>query len=145
MLNLNETKVMIKRGAACIALSAVLLVANVGSAQAQQAPEYQCYLYWAWNDWATGGSTCCPAQYVVYGVGQFVAGTGRAGLLRYAAGASFVNPDFAFRLALLSQCHNPGAQQVLMQAGPGKVLSYLRCLASNVIIPSDTVSWPWWR
>jgi hypothetical protein len=108
-------------------ITAAMLAAPeiVGTANAQQ-PDYQVNMDWSAHNWTwlDAGLTNCPAAYVALGVPQFILGGGRGAVMRYAAAFVFSNPPYAFQLVLLTQCHNPGAQQSLMQAGP-LVLAYL--------------------
>ena len=105
------------------ALVFAALISFTAPAPAQQ-PDYQLHMNWAAGNWDAGGATNCPAFYVALGVPQFVAAGGRAAVMRYAAAVEIANPPYAFQLVLLTQCHNPAAQQTLMQAGPA-VLAYL--------------------
>ena len=81
---------------------------------------------WPAQNTDAGGSVDCPADYVSAGVGYAVLAGGRAAVINAALFAAYKG-DFnhAFDLVLLTQCHNPDAQQDLLNAGQRAVLSYL--------------------
>ena len=82
-------------------------------------------------NWSIGNSTGpdqlnCPEQYVATEPRAAFEG-GRAALMRRAIeSAKAGNYPYAFRLALITQCHNAAAQAELAAAGQKAVGDYLR-------------------
>ena len=97
---------------ALMAVAMLVAPAILGTAHAQE-PEYQANMDWSARNWTWGdpGLTNCPAVYVALGVPQFTVGGGRGAVMRYAAAVAVANPAYAFQLVLLTQCHNPHAQE----------------------------------
>jgi hypothetical protein len=107
---------------AVLALFATGVTASVAAAQGP----FTAHIDWAAQNTDAGGSVDCPDQYFSNGVGYAVAVGGRAAAINQALfDAYHQNFDHAFTLVLMTQCHNPGAQQVLRNAGEKAVLTYL--------------------
>ncbi len=106
------------------ALIAVMSISFNVAAHAQQ-PDWQLHKIWAGHNTNAGGAPNCPANYFQLGVGYFVANGGRAAVMRYAVAVAPSNPNAAFQLVLLTQCHSASAQLALLQAGEYQVLAYL--------------------
>ena len=68
----------------------------------------------------------CPDQYLSNNVWYAVISGGRAAVINQALFDAY-NGNFghAYALVLMTQCHNPQAHQVLIDAGETKVLTYL--------------------
>jgi hypothetical protein len=80
-------------------------------------------------DWSVGntGAPDCPLEYTAYPE-CLLPGTGsRACLMQKAIASAKANDcSNAFRLSLVTQCQNAGAQKAIASAGAEAVCSYLR-------------------
>lgn len=79
-------------------------------------------------DWSIGntGAPDCPLEYAAYPE-CLLPGSGRACLMQKAIASAKENDcSNAFRLSLITQCHNPEAQKSIAAAGAEAVCSYLR-------------------
>jgi len=107
---------------AVLALFAAGATATVVSAQ----QPFTAHIDWAAQNTDAGGSVDCPNQYISNGVGYAIVSGGRAAAINQALFDAYNNNfNHAFALVLMTQCHNPGAQQVLVNAGEKAVLTYL--------------------
>jgi hypothetical protein len=88
----------------------------------QDKPDYQKHMDWAAND---TGSVDCPQ---FYGNNlDCLAFGGRSCVMTKAIIAAKNGYDqYAYAQVLLTQCHNPGAEQTLVWAGQQAVADYLR-------------------
>lgn len=78
------------------------------------------------NETHDSGETNCVREYISTERGCILGG-GRACLLEKAiAAAKSNNCEYAFKLTLMCQCHNPAAQAVLQQFGREAVCTYLK-------------------
>src|SRR5262249_47301790 len=110
------------KGMLAVSLSmAMLLICGTSSAQDRRAA-YEIDIDWAAND---TGTPDCPWLYAP--VPDCLLGGNRSCVISHAIDQAKANQDFAaFGLVLITQCHNPGQQKVLVQAGPYAVANYLR-------------------
>lgn len=79
-------------------------------------------------DWAIGntGAVDCPDQYLAT-YPECIANGGRSCLMGKAIEAAKANNcSWAFKLTLITQCHNSGAQTAIAQAGESAVCEYLK-------------------
>jgi hypothetical protein len=98
----------------------------MGPAVASAQEPYKIHIDWAAGNTDAGGAVNCPDQYASNGVGFAVVSGGRAAVINQALFEIYNQKfDHAFSLVLMTQCHNPGAQQVLLNAGEKAVLTYL--------------------
>jgi hypothetical protein len=91
-------------------------------AAARSAPVWHQHI-----DWAIGntGAVDCPEQYLTYL--DCILGGGRSCLMRHAIEEARANNcSLAFRLTLITQCHNSGAQTAIALAGEAAVCDYLK-------------------
>ena len=96
------------------------------SAKAQGKEPYQGGIDWAAGNGDAGGSVDCQGQYVANGVAFAIVSGGRSAVINQALFETYKgNFDHAFSLVLMTQCHNPSAQEELMVAGEKAVLTYL--------------------
>ncbi len=88
-------------------------------------PDWQKHIDWAiGNNTSDPGETNCPDQYAATEP-KCITGGGRACLMARAIdSAKSNNCSYAFRLTLITQCHNQGAQQALGAAGQQAVCDY---------------------
>jgi hypothetical protein len=103
--------------AACFVLSMPTVLAD--------KPDWQKHIDWAiGNHTSDPGETNCPDQYAATEP-KCITGGGRACLMgRAIDSAKANNCNYAFRLTLITQCHNQGAQQALGAAGQQAVCDY---------------------
>lgn len=107
-----------------LVLSATMIFTGSLAAHAQEA--YKADVDWAATNTDAGGSVDCPANYVSLGVEYAIASNGRSAVINEAIFAAYRGDvDRSFQLVLLTQCHNPDAQQRLLDAGPSLVVPYL--------------------
>jgi uncharacterized membrane protein len=86
-------------------------------------PEWQRHLDWSIHNHDAGGSTDCPLDYRYPGC---VINGGRACLMTHAIESAHAHDCAnAFRLALITQCHNSEAAQTIQAAGQNEVCNYL--------------------
>jgi hypothetical protein len=119
------------------ALSLVIPVVLVFSqvTTAQDKPDWQKHIDWASSD---TGAPDCPWLYVTSDLqGCLALGlatgnhSGNRSCVIQLAGIAARTGDqrlqgVAFSYVLLTQCHNGGAQQAIINAGPGAVINYLK-------------------
>jgi len=88
-------------------------------------PDWQKHIDWAiGNHTSDPGQTNCPEQYAATEPHCMTDG-GRACLMTKAIdSAKHNNCGYAFRLTLITQCHNQDAQAVLASAGSQAVCAY---------------------
>ena len=88
-------------------------------------PDWQIHIDWAISNHTTDpGETNCPDQYAATEPHCITEG-GRACLMvRAIDSAKHNNCSYAFRLTLITQCHNQGAQAQLSSAGQQAVCDY---------------------
>jgi hypothetical protein len=100
------------------------LTATATGAAAQQP--WQGHIDWAAQNNDAGGSVDCPDQYFSNNVAYAIVSGGRSAVINAALFAAY-RQDFgqAYTLVLMTQCHNPDAQQELLNAGQRAVLTYL--------------------
>jgi hypothetical protein len=102
----------------------VLLIPAVSTAA--KAQTWTGHIDWAAGNTDAGGSVDCQGDYISEGIPWAIAAGGRGEALNSALKAAYRGDmDYAFRLVLLTQCHNPGARQDLINAGEKAVLTYL--------------------
>jgi len=104
---------------------AMVLMFTTTTAVAQK-PDWQIHIDWAIQNRTGPDEVNCPAEYEKTGTGCLTNG-GRACLMQAAISAAQKRKDFdlAFRLTLITQCHNQGAQRSLQDAGRQNVGEYL--------------------
>jgi hypothetical protein len=109
---------------------AVLLSSLVGfshsSLTAQDdEPQWQKDIDWSVNNRTfDAGETNCPDQYPYPGC---IWDGGRACLMKYAIQSAYEGDDEnAFRVTLITQCHNEGARQGIASQQAAQVAKYLR-------------------
>ncbi|HEY4764375.1 MAG TPA: hypothetical protein VN902_05320 [Candidatus Acidoferrales bacterium] len=102
-----------------------LAITATAKGTAAQQP-WQGDIDWAVGNGDAGGSVDCPDQYISNGVPYAIAVGGRSAVMNAALFAAY-HQDFgqAYTLVLMTQCHNPSAQQELLNAGQKAVLQYL--------------------
>jgi hypothetical protein len=104
----------------------MILSATAQNAVAQQ-PDWVTDINWASHD---SGPANCPAFYVTYNLQYCLLGGNRACVMNQArAFARSGDPrlqGLAFSYTLLTQCHNGGQVQALLNAGQGNVIAYLQ-------------------
>jgi hypothetical protein len=90
-------------------------------------PDWQKHLNWSIGNHTTDpGETNCVEQYLATEP-ACVTGGGRACLMQRAINSAKANNyDYAFRLSLITQCHNGSAQQQIGSAGKQAVGEYLK-------------------
>jgi hypothetical protein len=87
-------------------------------------PEARQHLDWAI---ANRGATDCPLEYAAYPECILPDAGGRLCLMRKAMESAKANDcSNAFRLSLVTQCHNPAAEKTIAAAGQEAVCAYLR-------------------
>jgi hypothetical protein len=118
---------MQKLGTKILQMTAFALIAIGATATVAAAQEpFKAHIDWAAQNTDAGGSVDCPDQYISNGVAYAIAAGGRAAVINQALfDAYHQNFDHAFTLVLMTQCHNPDAQQMLFDAGEKAVLTYL--------------------
>lgn len=90
------------------------------------AQSWTAHIDWAAHNSDAGGSVDCPAQYIENGIEYAIVTGGRSVVINRALFEAYDQHfDTAFNLVLMTQCHNPGAQQELINAGLKDVLAYL--------------------
>ena len=110
---------------AAVSLGLAALFAGVSVAHANK-PDWQQHLDWSMGNETGPDKVNCPDQYAQTEPKALVEG-GRAALMRRAiASAKADNFEYAFRLAVISQCHSGHAQQQLAEAGVTAVGGYLK-------------------
>jgi hypothetical protein len=106
-----------------LATLAALMITGAAVAQAQSWTQD---VDWSATNTDAGGSVDCPGNYLSMGVGYAIASGGRSAVINEALFAAYRGDvGRAYQLVLLTQCHNPEAQQGLLQAGQGAVVEYL--------------------
>jgi hypothetical protein len=115
-----------------------LAVAGSLSAQAQSWTQH---VDWSATNSDVGGSVDCPQQYFALGVPEYIASGGRSAVINEALFAAYRGDvGRAYQLVLLTQCHNPGAQGELIQAGQNAVVGYLvRNWTPNGVDPQTVI------
>jgi hypothetical protein len=84
------------------------------------------HIDWAAHNSDAGGNVDCPAQYIENGIEYAIVIGGRSAVINQALFEVYDQHfDTAFNLVLMTQCHNPEAQQELKDAGEKNVLTYL--------------------
>jgi hypothetical protein len=107
-------------------------VEQLSSNASSQRPDWQAHIAWAAANHDAGGSTDCPDQYLSVDLPACVVAGGRTCLMAAAVQAANAgNCAYAFRLTLITQCHNASARQALSTAGEKVVCSYLRDLVGT--------------
>jgi hypothetical protein len=104
-------------GVALLAMSAVLTMKSRAD-----KPDWQKHI-----DWSIGntGAPDCADQYVATEPKCLTEGNRSCLMRRAIDSAKHNNCDYAFRLTLITQCHNGGAQQQIGAAGKAAVCEYL--------------------
>jgi hypothetical protein len=112
-------------GAGCCLVALALVTA--ATCVAQNRPNWQNHVDWSIGNHTTDpGETNCPDQYAATETACIVGG-GRACLMARAIDSAKANNcSYAFRLTLITQCHNGGAQQEIGRAGQQAVCDYLK-------------------
>ena len=111
-----------------LVVSSLLLVLGFTHARAQGGkPDWQKHIDWSIGNHTTDpGETNCPDQYAATEP-NCILGGGRACLMARAIDSAKANNyAYAFRLTLITQCHNGGAQQAIGAAGQQAVGDYLK-------------------
>jgi len=124
-MNKNTTQgVLFVSSLALLALFLVTLGPGVALAD---KPEWQGNIDWSIGNHTTDPGQCnCVDQYVATEA-ACITGGGRACLMQRAIdSAKHGNDAYAFRLTLISQCHNGHAQSTISAAGQKAVGDYLR-------------------
>jgi len=86
--------------------------------------EWMIHIDWSISNTDAGGSTDCPGLYPYPGC---VLNGGRACLMSQSIKAAKANScTEALKTTLVTQCHNPEAQQAILAAGETKVCTYLK-------------------
>jgi hypothetical protein len=116
---------MQKLGTKIVRITALAFLAIGATATVAAAQSWTAHIDWAATNQDGGPSVDCPDQYISNGVPWAIA-SGRAAAINQALFDAY-KQDFnsAFTLVLMTQCHNPGAQQELRDAGEKAVLTYL--------------------
>lgn len=108
-----------------VLLAAPALSSKANASEECRKPDWQCNIDWAEQNVTGPDQLNCPDQYT-YVAPQCIFSGGRACVIGYArAAAALGYTDQAFRLALLTQCHNPDARRTIDNAGAERVASYL--------------------
>ena len=109
------------------ALTFVVGLCSIASVLLAQKPEWQNDLDWSiGNHTSDPGETNCVDQYLATEPACIVGG-GRACLMKRAIDSAKANNyAYAFRLSLISQCHNGTAQAQIGAAGQQAVGDYLK-------------------
>jgi hypothetical protein len=116
------------KAAAGAAAAATPLAKVTTSTDKNQPPteraEWMTHIDWSIRNTDAGGSTDCPGLYPYPGC---VLSGGRACLMSQAIRAAKANScTEALKTTLVTQCHNPKAQQAIATAGETKVCAYLK-------------------
>ena len=126
-----EEKVMSTRTMIVAALAGTALAVGMAT-NAEKRPVWPEKPAWQGDlDWATANETGpddlgCP-KYYTETAPECLSGGGRACLMRFATQAAQAHDDdAAFRLALITECHDPAGVQSLAEAGHELVGEYLR-------------------
>jgi hypothetical protein len=101
---------------------------NVSYAQVSK-PEWQVNIDWSFNNTDAGGAVNCVWQYIDKGIGQCIVSGGRQCVMQEAQAQAKAIPaksQGAYNLSLVSQCHNPHAQDTITAAGVNAVASYIQ-------------------
>jgi len=115
-----------KIGRTVVRFAAVALLAIGATATFATAQSWKAHIDWAAGNKDAGGSVDCPGQYINNGVEYAIVSGGRSAVINQALFDAYnQNFDTAFNLVLITQCHNPNAQQELINAGKKAVLTYL--------------------
>jgi hypothetical protein len=110
-----------------MALSAIFLLVNFQPAFGQDKPDWQKHIDWSIGNHTTDpGETNCPDQYIATEPACITGGGRQCLMSRAVDSAKANNCSYAFRLTLITQCHNGGAQQAIGAAGQGSVCAYLK-------------------
>jgi hypothetical protein len=105
----------------------VFLIVGLGTAVSQNKPDWQGHIDWSVGNHTTDpGETNCVDQYLATEPACITAGGRSCLMARAIASAKSNNCSYAFRLTLITQCHNGGAQQAIGSAGQGAVCDYLK-------------------
>jgi uncharacterized membrane protein len=89
----------------------------------EEQPDWQKHLDWSRNNSDAGGSVDCPLDYPYP---ECILRGGRACLMAHAEQSARDNDCAnAFRVALITQCQNPEATQLIAAAGESEVCQYL--------------------
>jgi hypothetical protein len=93
-----------------------------------QKPEWQINIDWSFGNSDAGGATNCPSQYFAEGVWTCVVAGGRGCVMLTAKddAKDLSNLNKVFDLTMLTQCHNPDAQNTIRQAGNIAVFGYVK-------------------
>ena len=109
-----------------MALLALIALTTASGFLWAETPDWQKHIDWALGNHTTDpGRTNCVAEYDATEP-KCILGGGRACLMARAIDSAKANNyDYAFRLVLITQCHNAGRQQQLKAAGKQEVGNYL--------------------
>jgi hypothetical protein len=115
------------RRSALVFCSLFLIAASTYEVSAQTKPRWQSHIDWSiGNHTSDPGETNCPDQYAATEPACIIGG-GRACLMARAIDSAKANNyAYAFRLTLITQCHNGGAQQEIAAATQQAVGDYLK-------------------
>ena len=109
-----------------IALLALIALTTASGFLWAEKPDWQKHIDWAVGNYTTdSGRTNCVEEYAATEP-KCILGGGRACLMARAIDSAKANNyDYAFRLVLITQCHNGARQQQLRSAGKQAVGDYL--------------------
>jgi hypothetical protein len=107
--------------AACLIAGAALV--QTTSVVHAERPEWQNHI-----DWSIGytGAPDCPDQYARTEPHCLAEGNRSCLMRRAIQSAKRNNCSYAMRLTLITQCHNPSAQQALVRGGVFPICQYLK-------------------
>jgi hypothetical protein len=109
-----------------LAMAAVALGLAFGTGAVAQAQNWTQHVDWAATNTDAGGAVNCTGLYLQMGEWPAVIRGGRSTVINDALFAAYRGDvGRAYQLVLLTQCHNPEAQQELRQAGQNAVVRYL--------------------
>lgn len=124
-----------------LAVAALALWLGVGSGAMAQAQNWTQHVDWSATNTDAGGAVNCTMAYAQAGEWPAVISGGRSTVINDALFAAYSGDvRRAFQLVLLTQCHNPGAQQELIQAGQNAVIGYLVQNWTPTGVDSGTIS-----
>jgi hypothetical protein len=109
-----------------LAMTTVIAGFMFGAGAVAQAQNWTQHVDWSATNTDAGGAVNCTAAYAQAGEWPAVLVGGRSTVINDALFAAYRGEvGRAFQLVLMTQCHNPGAQQELLQAGQSAVVGYL--------------------
>ena len=124
-----------------LVVAAIALAFLLGTGAVVQAQNWTQHVDWSATNTDAGGAVNCTIDYARLGEWPAVISGGRSTVINDALFAAYHGDvAHAYELVLLTQCHNPGAQQELLQAGQNAVVEYLVQNWTPTGVDSGTIS-----